>query len=364
MRPSLLHWPFSTVLAATAWLCTACPSPEPVENHSVCATDPAFAGAAWEVVVDTDALGGALFSIWGSSAQDVWAVGATNKDKPDFGAQVLRWDGKVWKRLKSGVQGELWWVTRGFPAGTVWIAGSKGTILRSDGKSFEVQQTPDKTQLFGIYAFSEQDVYAVGGNAQCTPGIACGTIWHFDGKTWSQPAGLTGALMGKATWFKTWGRNAKDLWVVGSSSEILHFDGTTWSETPVPAPDQQIFTVHGNDTLTVAVGGFGAGVVFENAGTGWKVAKVSGVMPGLRGVFVPADGRAVAVGENGSVWRRCGGLWTQETAAPEALLDFHAVWKAASGELFAVGGAINAPPYAGGQIVHFGVKTNVHTIGE
>lgn len=355
-RPAFRTWFLACALLAS------CNDPEPVANHSVCASDPGFANATWEVPFDSDALRGALFSVWGSSPSDVWAVGATDKDHPEFGPLVLRWDGKTWKRLKSGATGELWWVTPGFPAGTVWMAGSQGTIVKSDGLTFQAQVTPDKTQLFGIFALSEKDAYAVGGDAGCQAGVNCGTIWHFDGATWSKPAGLTHALMGKATWFKVWARSTTDVWVVGSASEILHFDGTAWSETPVPVADQQIFTVHGNSRLTVAVGGFGAGAIFENDGSGWKIGKVAGTLPGLRGVFVPEDGRAVAVGENGTVWRRCGDTWTMETAAPEALLDFHAVWKAASGDVFAVGGAINVAPYAGGQIAHFGVPTHVHTI--
>ncbi len=338
--------------------CTACPT-TPAE-----CPEQFPANFAWEILFETDVMHGALFSVWGTSAQDVWTVGATDKDKPAFGPQVLHWDGNTWKRFKTGATGELWWITPGYPAGTLWMVGSGGTIVRYDGKAFEVQQAPDNTQLFGIQAFAPNDVWAVGGPSSCTAGSGtCGVIWHYDGSKWQPAPGMSAALRGKVLWFKVWGRSPSDVWIVGGQGHTLHFDGKTWTEVPTPTTDQ-IFTVHGNATLTVAVGGLGAGVLLENTGDGWKTAKINGDPQGFNGIHVPADGRAIAVGGNGTVWRRCGGVWSEETHAPEALEDYHAVWKSATGEVYAVGGAIVAPPFAGGQIGHFGVKTNAHSIAE
>lgn len=360
-------------LAVIAGSLAGCPAPNTCVSASACGSDPCVAGAAvnaagveaaaWELLFDYDTMDNALFGVWGTGPNDVWTVGATAKGKPEFGPEVLHFDGKVWKRFKTGAKGELWWVT-GLPSGSMWMAGSGGTIVRRTGAQFEVIQAPDTTQLFGIWASSESDAYAVGGPPACLPGAPCGVIWHWDGKTWGPAPGLTAAQRNLTTWFKVWGRSANDVWVVGGAGKILHWDGKIWTEVPSGTTDH-IFTIHGNDKLLVAVGGMGSGVLLENTGSGFHPAKIQGDLPGLNGVWVSADGRAVAVGASGTVWRRCGDTWLMDGAnILEGLDTFHGVWQAAAGDVFAVGGGVMAPPFRGGQIAHFGSPTHARTIAE
>ena len=57
-----------------------------------------------QVVVEAPAA--ALFAVHGTSAKDVWMVGADDGDGP----LVIRFDGSAWQRLDTGVRGDLWWV--------------------------------------------------------------------------------------------------------------------------------------------------------------------------------------------------------------------------------------------------------------
>ncbi len=329
-----------------------------------CGTDPK--GMSWEILQESDTLHGTLFSTWGRSASDVWAVGATNKDFPEKGPQLLHWDGTTWTRHSSAATGEMWWVTPGTTEGTLWVAGSQGQILHRglDGV-FSVMQAPNQTQLFGIFALAEDNVYAVGGPPSCAPGQPCGVIWHYDGKAWSADSAISETLRSEASWFKMWGTGPDNLYVVGSAGHILHFDGKAWSDQPTGVNDQ-LFTVSGNAALAVAVGGLGAGVLLENDGTGWKKGKIKGdTLPGLNGVSIAADGSGVTVGSNGTIWRRCGGTWQEDTAlSNEPLDDLHAVWRGPSGDIFAVGGQIVMPPFQGGQLLHFGLPTNAKKISD
>jgi hypothetical protein len=348
---------FRALATATCALLAGCPTAVAPVDTPACVGDPVLPGAAWEVVHDeaTAPLKGALFSTWGAAADDVWTVGATATDKPEFGPQVLHWDGKGWRRFKSGATGELWWVTGGGPgSGNVWMAGSNGQIVkRSADASFTVMQAPDTTQLFGIFAAADNDVYAVGGPGSCSGTGPCGVIWHYDGTTWSAASGVSSAQNSAASWFKVWG-NGKDVWIVGSGGHILHRSGGVWSDETSGVTDP-IFTVAGSGTLAIAVGGFGAGVLLENSGSGWSPGKIQGALPALNGVSVSANGNAVAVGTNGTIWRRCGGTWSVDLSGSGTTLDdLHSVWRSENGDVFAVGGQIVVPPFAQGTLVHFG----------
>ena len=55
-------------------------------------------------------LPGALTSVWGTAADDVWAVGSDPGD--GSGPMVLNFDGQRWFQLETGHSGDLWWGLR------------------------------------------------------------------------------------------------------------------------------------------------------------------------------------------------------------------------------------------------------------
>jgi hypothetical protein len=326
----------------------------------------AAAGAQWQVL-DFQKMPNMLFGVWGRAANDVWTVGATHKQHPEYGAQLLHWDGKAWTRHKTPAEMALMWVSPGQAPGSWWLAGAKGQIVRMVEGQQTLMQAPNSTQLWGIFEAAPDAIYAVGGYGSCVPGECDGVIWRStDGKTW-QDAGVPESLRRQALWWKVWARSGKDVWVVGgvtgATSAVLHFDGQSWSKEPVPTFDS-IFTLHGNDRLLVAVGGGTDGILLENDGTGFKKAKIQGIgqLPGLGGVFVPADGNAIAVGRNGLVLRRCDGTWERDTSSVIEAGDFlHAGWRGADGSIVAVGGAglDGGPPFVGGEIAQFGAPAGL-----
>ncbi|MFY0534982.1 hypothetical protein [Nannocystis pusilla] len=147
---------------------SACPHPSPEEG-------------TWEIV--EKGLPGALMSVWGSSPEDVWVVGADAGDGP----AVKHWNGATWTELDAGSPGHLWWVSgRG---DGVWMAGDGGRILRYDREdmSFESWTAPSPERLYGVFPLAEDDVWACGSNEQNTAGV----IWRYDGAAWAAPADLT-----------------------------------------------------------------------------------------------------------------------------------------------------------------------------
>lgn len=320
-----------------------------------CETEDPGPPAGWQVVFEE--LPGALFSVWGTSASDVWIVGGHDYDEP-AGPQVLHWDGKAWQKLDSGLPAtvNLWWVW-GLDD-DVWMAGSGGHIARyrrSTGQ-FEAFQAPTDTQLFGILPVSKTEVWAVGGPGLCKENQPCGVVWRFDGTAWAEAPGLAADVRNKASWNKICKDAKGHLLVVGSQGRMLRWDGQVWTE-PASGTDRMLLTCHTGGNRTVAVGGFGTGALVEDAGQGFADATPAD-MPQMNGVYVDAKGRAVAGGVYGSLWEsKCPTCaWQPAAGAPEALLDHHAVYRDPQGGIWAVGGQILSEPFAGGQLLHYGPK--------
>jgi hypothetical protein len=188
------------------------------------------------------------YSIWGTSARDLWAVGRS---------MILHYDGTTWSWESSANQREMagvWaskeeviavgssgtimrsdretWEVMPTPTTnhltTVWgceggafAAGWEGTILRYDGSSWKIEESPVSWTILDLFGFSMHDVYAVGTN----PFEVC----HFNGREWiPQDTGLYRGTDNRAIW----GTSGDNLFVLDAMGAIIHYDGRSW--TPLP----------------------------------------------------------------------------------------------------------------------------------
>ncbi len=280
----------------------------------------------------------AVLSIAGTSAADVYAVGADPDD--GFGPYVLHYDGRRWRRLNTGASGDLWWVSVTPIGGAFYMAGDGGLILQYEPSTgtFTRHVTPGSQLLFGIWGSAPDNLWAVGGDL-LNPDTG-GVIWHFDGNTWQlderaaqlRPDGLP-AL------FKVWGRSANDLYVVGRLGIVLHFDGTEWTEVPSNT-SRTLFTIHGNDSDVAAVGGQVSGLILESTGAAFEDRAPVGA-PQMNGVFIRPDGSGIAVGVGAAVALRDATGWELQSNPFNTALDFHATWSDPEGGIWAVGGDLS-----------------------
>lgn len=296
----------------------------------------------WEIVHET--LPGALLSVWGTSASDVWVVGADAGDGP----YVLRWDGTSWERMATGHTGTLWWVF-GFEGGPVFMGGEGGAILRYEGGTFTEMTTPGTSTVFGIWGSSPADLWAVGGDSDAMGGFA----WRYDGTSWTEEPTLPADVAGRAAIWKVFGRASNDVWLVGSSGVALHYDGSTLTPATTGV-GTSLFTVHGNADRFAAVGGLGNGVIVEHEGGEWVDRTIDFAMPSLSGVYLGADDSGFAVGSYGSVYTREGGAWREEETGLRVDRNLHAVWVDPSGGVWAAGGQTFAFPLTDGVLIHRG----------
>ena len=322
------------VLALTACL-LACPGDAPEEP-------------TWQRV--HQGLPAALLSVWGTAADDVWAVGADTRDGQ--GPLVLHFDGAAWTRVVTGeAQGNLWWVF-GFDGGPIYMGGEGGMILRNQSGAFTRMTTPGAATVFGIWGAAPDDVWAVGGASDSTGGFA----WRLQGDAWVDEPTLPADIPTGADVWKIFGAGPSDAWLVGSNGVALHWDGAalTPGDTGVGS---SLFTVHAAGGRYVAVGGLATGIIVEDEGAGWKNVTPDPAPSGLSGVTVTAAGGGVAVGSFGAVLTRDPAAgWAEADLGFTIGQNLHGSWIDDQGGLWAVGGQTFSPPYDDGVLLHRGTS--------
>jgi hypothetical protein len=249
-------------------------------------------GRDWKVAAETPEY---LRAIWGTAADDVWAVGA-------FGL-VMHFDGRVWSEDRLPGRPGLTTVV-GRARDDVWIAGygaggftahwsgarwTPRSIDPADGfadrgsqvaplvapardgralaavgdRMFEfspagwrettspVANADGAIALGGIAALAagpEGDVWAVGSqNSGLDPPGPAPLVLRRVGDVWKKQDLALDLAAANAVWV----RAADDVWVVGSNGVILHFDGGAWTRE-ASGTDDNLLGIHGaGDTLWV-----------------------------------------------------------------------------------------------------------------
>lgn len=305
-------------------------------------TDVTDVGETWTTLAE--GLGGALLSITGDSATDVWTVGADDGEGP----LVLHYDGISWARLDTDTTGDLWWVWRP-EATSVWMVGAAGRVVHwTPGDVAEEVLDADLT-LFGIWGASEDDIWTVGGDVSAASDTAA--LFHYDGSAWTR-VDLPPTAASKFAVYKVWGSSASDVWIVGVDGVMVHYDGTAWSDVTSPTTST-LLTINGSGPNDVtAVGGYGSAEVVHWDGTAWTVESAP-FAPSFNGTY-SRGGETVGVGRTGSVWWRGTPEWTEDERGPATPYDFHAAWIDPDGGVWAVGGSIASLPLDLGLLVYGG----------
>jgi hypothetical protein len=247
-----------------------------------------FDGARWS------AMSGDIYrqvsSIWGSSPQNIWAVGWPNT--------FMRYDGIAWRQagplLSNNANANGVW---GTAADSVWAVLGNGDIMRFNGTTWQTIYRA-RTHLQAIHGTGSRHLIAVGND---------GRIFQFNGRLWlqedsgidehiravwvvdsSQAFAVAGSKLlerrdgvwrswewpgGSFSWVS--GSGARDVYAGGSCSHpILRYDGIQWR--PIEA---------GNLNTSCSL----SGVVFPTGGViaggwnrvMWTAAGPNGVAPGV-----------------------------------------------------------------------------------
>ncbi|MBA3395933.1 MAG: hypothetical protein H0T89_25100 [Deltaproteobacteria bacterium] len=300
--------------------------------------------AKWQLLGER--LPSSLLATWAPSLDNVWVVGG--REGVGLGPTVFHYDGTAWSKLETNeVDVDLWQVF-GFADGTVFLGGSKGTILRYRDGVFTKLQTPSTDIVFGLWGSSSDDVWAVGGQTSSNA-----FVWRYRGTAFESVDGVPTELAQGTVW-KVTGRAANDVWMSCSRGLILHWDGNTLTKEQVGTVEESLFSMGCGTERCVAVGtNLSTGVIHENAGQGWMLVPAEG--PIWRGM-TPTGDDSYVVGMSGGVVRRTDTGWVPDrhllTTKP-----LHAAWADDDGNLFVVGGEFDRALTLDGVLLFKGSAT-------
>lgn len=312
---------------------------------------------------DTSPTSQQLNAIFGRTATDFWAVGATGTR--------IRYTG-TWADA-SGADGGM--------ADLYAVSGSSTTVF-AGGNAGAVLSTPNSTawtaaikggtgEIRSMYGFSPKDIWVVG---------ASGMIMHYDGTSWTPSTSGTSENLNSI-----WGSSATDVWAVGDNHTLLHNQGSGWTSVTVQDPSvTNLNGIWGSGPLDVwAVGGCSvatenhmlhiagssqAGVILNaspsNAPTMYSVwgssdkdirvggdhvivtlvsnlgapqlTGVQNVGNVVRAIWGSSGGDVWAVGDGGLVTHNAGAGWIAAGGIPTAN-DLAGVWGIGTNNLWVVG---------------------------
>ena len=293
---------------------------------------PGPAGLTWT----TESFGGSahLRAIWGSAANDVYAVG-------EAGTIVhTRGDG-VWTAQPSGVRDDLHGVwgagaTELYVVGTVAMPSWTGSVLRSHdgGASWTLTRNAGSFHA-SVWGASADDVYIADHHALYRS-IDRGETWR-------------ATTLPSFDVYAVWGAAGDDLFAVGDNvgnqqTVLQSRDRFGSFAATEPGNPDGLFAVWGSSANDVwAVGAPGTVYHSVDDGKSWQDVTPPGGVGGLTGVWGSSANDVWIVGARGALRTGdAGKTWTNVTLP--ATDGVAAVWGSGRGDVYLVGGA--------GQILH------------
>jgi hypothetical protein len=173
-----------------------------------------FDGVRWTAMTPPgDVTDVGLYDVWGTSSTDVYAVGTRGLNgSSGYTGVVLHYDGTAWTKVAE---------SPGHPLVAVWgsspgdvIAGStSGPFLHYDGAAWTPMATPVRARenIWGLWGFAANQVFAVGG-AYSFPDGRKGAVHHYDGTNWLEQTGGASAPL-----YAAWGSSPTDVFAVGGT---------------------------------------------------------------------------------------------------------------------------------------------------
>jgi hypothetical protein len=211
-----------------------------------------FNGSVWNIVTSPNKardIVSELYSVSGTSSNDVWAVGSSNDGTLPSRTLIQHWDGAAWTIVSSPSPDNQFNELRGvaaISANDAWAVGYRGgtknqtpietLILHWNGVGWSQVTSPNVSganQLFGVTAISAGDIWAVGSVSGAPLAL------HWDGTAWSVVSVGVGSGLSAESFSAVTGSAANDVWAVGKGQGIFtsqvfatlrHWDGSRWTE--------------------------------------------------------------------------------------------------------------------------------------
>jgi hypothetical protein len=253
-------------------------------------------GTGWQsVTVPSSAfppgLPTSLSGVWGSGPGDVWAFGATATGGGGYSV-LLHYDGGSWAVASNPFSGadeqRQFVVGWGSSASDVWALGAIGTVAHYDGGSWSNVWDTTGNNLSGVWGAATDDVWA----ASNISGNNGGELLHWNGKSWASAFVTDGGL--QPQFGSISGSGSSDVWIASGTGGAFRWDGTSWSfvgnGVATGAAMSGVWVDSASNRWMVGL----LGRVYQNVGnTSW--ASVSSPSDGTDGGFYSGSGSLNAV---------------------------------------------------------------------
>jgi len=167
-------------------------------------------GSLWEADTLPDLQTNLVVSgLWGPKLDNIYATVSTQA-----GPLLFHYDGTVWTSGPAPTTTTLSAI-RGTSASDIWAVGASGTAVHFDGSSWTEFPTGVTANLTRLVVLGQNDAYAVG---------AAGTIVHWNGTAWSQMTSGVTTTLGELYAF-----DATHIFVGTTGGKLLSGDGQSWT---------------------------------------------------------------------------------------------------------------------------------------
>lgn len=261
-----------------------------------------------------------LTAVWGSDADDVWAVGSDGA--------IVHWDGKELELVASTTTRSLHAIG-GTGPDDIWATGDEGTTLHWDGRRFEFVQRWESETYLGISAIAPDNVWIVG----VVPTDRTGIVRHYDGATWS-----AAEVPGTASLWEVWSSAPDDVWFVGTNPTqggvVYRGNGTDFDR--IEFDGKPLRGIWGDSAEDVWVQPYDSAPQHWDGSTFTAEESEHDDERGMLGTWGAAPDDVWAVGLHGKIKHWDGEVW--EIMEPLVDEPLWSVWGSRSDDVWAVGG--------------------------
>ena len=289
-------------------------------------------GFSFEWVELTNTTNDDLRDVWGTSANNIYAVGGHD-------TTILYYDGAHWTDLEDHLPVTAIADTHGIwgssstnifaVGGWSYYGVPRGSILHHNGTVWQsLSDQPNSlvawiNQLHGIWGTSAADIYGVGERNYALFSGWVGPLMHYDGSSISEMDNPREIVSGSDL-FDIWGTSSEDVYAVGNvineaciniETICIFWDLICWDVCTEYATYN-----HSN--------------VMYCDGKEWTHVE-TGVDADLFSIWGSASNNIFAVGESGTILHYDGSQWAQMTSG--TTFDLRGVWGTSEGAVYAVG---------------------------
>jgi len=258
-----------------------------------------------------------LYAVWGASDRYILVAGEQGT--------LLYSNGSSWQEITTSAISDLnslW----GIYNEVVFSVGNSGTLLGYDGSSWS-ESAPIIYNLNALWGSSSTNVYAVG---------EYGKIFRYDGTSWE-------AMDSQATSFLycLWGSASDNVYAGGENGKLIHYNGSIWETVPVPTV-QTLLAIWGSSGSDIYASDLGGNIIHYDGTLPWEtVTTINGIE--LYALWGSSAEDIFAAGSNNTIYHYYDngvslGWYDITNSTPvSSISNIRAIWGSTSGKVYFVG---------------------------